>query len=36
MVILIVTERDHVEGGGMGMRGGAVFHSSSISVGVRP
>ena len=35
MVILIVTERDHVEGGGMGMRGGAVFHSSSISAGVR-
>jgi hypothetical protein len=27
---------DHVAGSGMGMRGGAVFHITSISAGVRP
>lgn len=26
---------DHVAGGSMGVRGGAVFHISSISAGVR-
>ena len=32
----ICAPEDHLVGGEMGMRGGAVCHMSSISAGVRP